>query len=104
MIGVAAAAYIAGLLDGEGTVTLTRLHRNENRRLVVSISDNELPLLQFVKKAFGAGKITRKRHYKDLHQPSYTFHITSRQALHLLEVVTPYLKSYKRRRAELIPK
>lgn len=32
------AAYIAGLIDGEGTVTLTRKHRNENRQLCVSIS------------------------------------------------------------------
>jgi hypothetical protein len=27
------AAYIAGLIDGEGTVTLTRKHKNENRQL-----------------------------------------------------------------------
>ena len=26
------AAYIAGLIDGEGTITLTRLHAGENRR------------------------------------------------------------------------
>ena len=30
------AAYIAGLIDGEGTVTLTRKHRNKNRQLCVS--------------------------------------------------------------------
>lgn len=30
----AVAGYIAGLIDGEGTITLTRVHRNENRRLV----------------------------------------------------------------------
>jgi hypothetical protein len=33
------AAYIAGLIDGEGTITLTRLHAGENRRLVVSICE-----------------------------------------------------------------
>jgi hypothetical protein len=32
------AAYIAGLIDGEGTVTLSRKHRDENRQLVVSIT------------------------------------------------------------------
>ncbi len=36
------AAYIAGLIDGEGTITLTREHANENRRLVVSISNTEV--------------------------------------------------------------
>ena len=28
------AAYVAGIIDGEGTVTLTRTHRGENRRPV----------------------------------------------------------------------
>lgn len=35
------AAYIAGLIDGEGTINLTHEHRGENRRLVVSISNTE---------------------------------------------------------------
>ena len=39
------AAYVAGIIDGEGTITLTRTHRGENRRPVVSISSTELPLL-----------------------------------------------------------
>ena len=47
----ATAGYLAGLIDGEGTITLTRVHRTENRRLVVSISNNELRLLHFVKQA-----------------------------------------------------
>jgi hypothetical protein len=35
-------AYIAGLIDGEGTITLTRMHANETRRLVVSIANTEI--------------------------------------------------------------
>jgi hypothetical protein len=37
------AAYLAGIIDGERMITLTRTHRGENRRLVVSIS-RERPL------------------------------------------------------------
>jgi len=33
------AAYIAGLIDGEGTITLTRKHRNGNRQLAITISN-----------------------------------------------------------------
>jgi len=40
------AAYIAGLIDGEGTVTLTRKHKNENRQLCISISNTEKNLLE----------------------------------------------------------
>jgi len=33
------AAYLAGFIDGEGTVTLSRKHKNENRQLAVTISN-----------------------------------------------------------------
>jgi hypothetical protein len=96
-----AAAYIAGLIDGEGTVTLTRLHANENRRLVVSIANTELSLLEFVYDNVGAGKITTKRTNAPQHTPSFCYAITNRQALLLLLQVSPHLRSYKRRRAEM---
>ena len=95
------AAYIAGLIDGEGTVTLSRLHANESRRLVVSIASTEIELLQFVLNQAGAGKITRKRAYSEKHAASFCYSISSRQALALLHQCRPYLKSYKRKRAEL---
>jgi hypothetical protein len=95
------AAYIAGLIDGEGTITMTRLHANENRRLVVSIANTELALLEFVLGQVGAGKIARKRTTSALHKPCYCYAITSRQALALLMQICGYLRSHKRRRAEL---
>jgi len=47
------AAYIAGLIDGEGTITLSKRHRNENRQLVISISNNEKVILDYVLKVAG---------------------------------------------------
>lgn len=88
------AAYIAGLIDGEGTITLTREHKNEKRRLVVSISSTERSLLEFTQHAVGTGQITNKRTYDDKHTPSYTYKITSRQALDLLSQIQPYMQSY----------
>lgn len=96
------AAYIAGIIDGEGTVTLTREHANENRRLVISISSTEMALLRFVKDTIDAGRITTKRTYSDRHTPSFTYRITSRQALELLRQVHPFLRGYKRERAALV--
>jgi hypothetical protein len=94
-------AYIAGLIDGEGTTTLSRLHANENRRLVISIANTEIQLLEFVLQATGVGKITWKRRSSERHTQSYCYSVASRQALSLLENVTPFLKSYKRDRAQL---
>ena len=44
------AAYIAGLVDGEGTITLSRRHREDTRQLVVSIANTEVHLLEYVLK------------------------------------------------------
>ena len=96
------AAYIGGLIDGEGTITLTRKHKNENRQLSVSISSTEIALLDYVKSVTGVGKITNKRTSKPHHTPSFAYAVYNRQALALLQKILPYLKSYKRRRAELI--
>lgn len=93
------AAYIAGIIDGEGTITLTRTHRGENRRAVVSISSTELSLLTYVRSVIGAGRITGKVCAREHHSPSYAYCITSRQALQLLTQVTPFLRTYKSKRA-----
>jgi hypothetical protein len=94
------AAYIAGLIDGEGTITLSRKHSGENRQLSVSISSTERNILESVLQRIGVGKITRKRTAKPQHSPSFAYAIWNRQALDLLEQITPYLTSYKRKRAQ----
>jgi hypothetical protein len=95
------AAYLAGLIDGEGTVTLSRKHAGEMRQLVVSISNTELPILEFVLLSIGAGKLTRKCTTKANHSPSYAYAVWNRQALALLAQVAPYMRSYKADRARL---
>lgn len=96
------AAYIAGLVDGEGTITLTKKHRNENRQLALTISSTERQLLDYVLKVCGVGKITNKRAYTSAHTRSFTFAVHNRQALSLLAQLFHYLKSYKVRRARLV--
>jgi len=100
-LSLEAAAYIAGLIDGEGTITLSRLHANENRRLVISIANTEIQLLEYVLCSAGVGKITRKRKTSEAHTQSFCYSVTSQQALALLKQITPFLKSYKRGRALL---
>lgn len=98
------AAYIAGLVDGEGTITLSRRHANENRQLVISIANTELQILEFVRSAAAVGKITRKKIASMRHTPSFCYAVTNRQALNLLKQITPYLQSYKFHRAMLAMK
>lgn len=51
------AAYIAGIVDGEGTITSSRLHSNERRRIVVSIPNNERELLEYVQRSGLAAEV-----------------------------------------------
>jgi len=96
------AAYLAGLIDGEGTVTLSRRHANEHRQLVISIANTERAMLEFVLEQIGAGKITGKRTVSAAHTASYCYSISNRQALSLLEQISPYLRTHKKLRSALI--
>lgn len=96
------AAYLAGLIDGEGSISLTRIHRGQNRQLVVTISNTELALLEWTKNATGVGKITAKRTSLPHHSPGYTYCVANRQALAVLTQVQQYLRSYKSLRSRLV--
>jgi hypothetical protein len=96
------AAYLAGLIDGEGTTRLSRKHAGEKRQLVVSISNTELPLLAYAVRQIGAGKITTKKTASARHATAYTFAVWNRQAPKLLFQIEPFLRSYERRRAALV--
>jgi hypothetical protein len=78
------AAYLAGLVDADGTITVTRKHSNENRHPALSISNTDIDLLKFVSEKVGAGKITSKRVVHQNHTPSFAYVVYNRQALNLM--------------------
>jgi hypothetical protein len=96
------AAYIAGLVDADGTITVTRKHINENRHPALTISNTDQHLLEFVLATTGAGKITTKRRISEHHTPSFAFAIYNRQALELIRQLRPFLRTYKAKRSDLI--
>ena len=51
MLTPSARGYIAGLIDGEGTIALTRKNTGRSRYLGISISNNERPMLEWAQKA-----------------------------------------------------
>jgi hypothetical protein len=102
VLGECDAAYIAGLIDADGTVTLTRKHLGETHHAAVTISNTDRKLLEFEAETVGAGKITSKRAVRKSHNSSFVFSIYNRQALDLLRATHPYLRTYKARRAEMI--
>jgi len=98
------AAYIAALIDGEGTVTLMRAHKDEYRQAHVSINNCDKKMLEWVLRKVGAGKILPKKIYNEKHTPSFTYRIVAQKALPLLKQILPYLHTYKKERTKLILK
>ena len=93
--------YLAGLIDGEGTITLSRRNLNKHRSLVITISNTEMSILNYVQKITGVGKITNKRTTKANHTPSFTYQVANQQALDILKQTADFYRSYKRDRARL---
>jgi hypothetical protein len=98
------AGYLAGLIDGEGTITLSRRNLNKQRALVITINSTELCILKYVQEITGVGKITNKRITKANHTPSFTYQVANRQALEILKQTAVHLRSYKVDRARLVLK
>lgn len=96
------AAYLAGLMDGEGTVTLSRRNKYKQRGLMVMISNTERSLLEYVLEKVGVGKITKKSIAQSHHTPSFTYQVSNRQALAFLQQIAPFLRSHKAARACLV--
>jgi hypothetical protein len=93
-------AYLAGIVDGEGTITLTKHHKNETPAPLVSVSNNDLQLLRWIQGKVG-GVITSKRKNKPHHSNSYVWCLRQDKALWLLSKIKHYL-IVKRKQAELI--
>ncbi|WP_404329822.1 LAGLIDADG family homing endonuclease [Mesobacillus maritimus] len=91
------AAYIAGIIDGEGTITLTRMHRNEHRRPCITIASTDKELLLFVQTLSG-GIIADKRNYKPkIHKNSFKLNIKKKESvLIVLQAISKYLRVDKK--------
>lgn len=95
-------AYIAGMLDGEGTVTLSRHHKNETHAPEVTITNCDLGVLKWIKEKVGMGYVIKKKFKRDpKHSDAYAWTIRNDAAINLLKDLYPYL-IIKRERAELI--
>ena len=92
------ASYIAGIIDGEGTISLTRMHKGEFRRPCISISSTDKELLIYIK-SLPDGVINNKKNYNpERHKDSYTLTIKKKEKVfEVLEKTPPYLRVNKKR-------
>lgn len=113
ILSVIDAAYISGLLDGEGTIYLYRSKPSKNRKTVeykgsIAISNTDLDVLSWVQQVTGIGSINPlKQHYGGLKnmpkipKQSYAWTYSGSGVADLLGQLLPYLE-IKVERAEKI--
>ena len=95
-------AYVAGIVDGEGTVTLMKHHKNETPLPCVAVANNNLELLKWLRARIG-GTITSKKKRLPHHNDSYAWYVRQDRALRFLNEIKCYL-IIKKQQAELITK
>lgn len=97
-------AYIAGIVDGEGSIMLQKFHSNEYPSPCVSIASTTYELLDWIKCVIGKGTIKQKKNYNSSkHKDCYSYILKYDDAIQLIKEIYPYLIiNAKRRRSELI--
>ena len=91
-------AYLACIIDGEGSIMLSKYHKSEYPSPCISISSTDLELLEWVKDKIGSGRINRKKNYNiEKHKTSYTYSLYYDKAIEIMDTVYPYLVISKKK-------
>lgn len=92
--------YLAAIIDGEGTITLTK--DKEFRYPVIAVSSTTIEIMNYLKSHFG-GVISKKNNSNPKMKQAYCWKIERRKAITLLEEICPLLLEPKKQaRAQLI--
>lgn len=95
-------AYAAGLIDGEGTITLGRKHSScRFRSPIISMSSTTVELVNFMKSTFG-GCISNHKTYQSHHKSSYSWRLSYDKAIEIMSLLIPFLREPEKRRRVLL--
>ena len=84
-------SYLAGLIDGEGTITLSKERATSKYRFpVVSMSSTSIELINIFVENYG-GIICKHKVYKEYHKKSYSWRVTRNAAIILIENIIDYM-------------
>jgi hypothetical protein len=102
MISETLLAWMAGIIDGEGSICLTRNGTKERLSPVIEVPNTQPELVTIFKEYFG-GSIGNKKIYKPHHTPSLQWKLTNRGAIDTMKLLRPYMRHpLKCKRIDLI--
>ena len=95
--------YAAGLVDGEGTITLVRQSRLQMKSPAISVSTTSYELVDFMKKTFGGYIVKLKAPAKKHWKQAWHWQTSHDKAIAIIKSVAPFLREEKKKaRAQLI--
>ena len=94
-------AYLAGLVDSEGSVTLLNPGKNKYRVPVISMASTDKEIIDYIHGLFGGTTCGSKP--RNGNKPQWCWRINQGSALSLLENIIPFLQhTEKKRRTSLL--
>lgn len=86
-------AYLAGVIDGEGTITLTK--DGEFRYPTITFCNNDKGIIDYVN-TFCLGTVSVKRSDNPLHKDNYVWKLAHRRAVDVIQEILPYMHESKK--------
>jgi len=105
---VAQSAYMAGIMDGEGTFYIgnysgNRKNGDKHFQTLIAVATTDKSLMEWLFNTFGGGfrEYTPKQMAKNSRKKVYRWQATSNRMLHICELILPHLV-IKKRQAEIM--
>ena len=105
---VSQTAYMAGIMDGEGTFYIgnysgNRKNGDKHFQTVIAVATTDKSLMDWLVDVFGGSfrSYTPKQMAKNSRKQVYRWQATSHRLLHICEIILPYLV-IKKRQAEIM--
>lgn len=101
-------AYIAGLIDGEGTIGIYKKNYKSTSKAKpsfrerISISNSNLDVLMWIKEFFPKGSITKNTRYSDNHSPMFRLEYHVLKVIPILRATLPYLRIKKEQAKQVL--
>ena len=95
-------SYIAGLVDGEGSISISKpTNSNNSFTLEVTVTNKDKQVISWLKESFGGGiRVKYKPEEKFYWSDCYGWKISAQKGLVFLKKILPFLR-IKKRQAEL---
>jgi len=97
-------AYVAGIVDGEGCITITNIGGNYDSKkflgVAIEVGNTNPWIAQFLEMNFGGHHYTKKFKNNPTWKPCHYWKVTSKSAVEFLKIILPYLQ-IKKPQAEL---